>query len=143
MDMLLNNMNSKDDVLKAFPLECLEQFKPVVDILHAMLTWQGRLVEMSMLTNTVERIKSFFEQLRRKLYSRGRDGQASFTGSRTRVDSTNNSGEYKEYTFADSMSQFLEMMLQESTTTLNKYVNHKGFLLIRCYYVQDIQGQDQ
>ena len=138
MDVLLNNLNNRDQVVQAFPLECLEQFKPVVDVLHALLGWHGRLVEMTILTNTVERIKSFFEQLRRKLYSGGGRVAHGITATRQRqnINQTNEAGEYKEYVFADNMAQFLEMTLQESVTTLNKYLNQAdGVLLVRCYPV--------
>ena len=67
--MLLNNLNSPQQVLQAFPLDCLDHFKPVVNILAAMLSWKGAHCEVSLVSACVERIKTFFEQLKRKLYS--------------------------------------------------------------------------
>ena len=77
MDMLLNSLNHRDAVQNAFPLESLEMFKPVVNILKAMLSWHGRLVEMKVLTSVVEAIKMFFEHLKGKLYSGVRSGTVS------------------------------------------------------------------
>ena len=50
-----------------------------------MLGWRGRLAEIPELTKTVERIKTFFELLRRKLSMGSRIGNNSMT-SKTQRD---------------------------------------------------------
>lgn len=59
--MLLNNLNSHEKVLAAFTQDCLDQFKGVVDILAAMVSWKGARCDLSLLLASVERIKTFFE----------------------------------------------------------------------------------
>jgi len=61
LDILLNNLNSHDQVLAAFPIDCLEHFKPVVEVLVAILSWKGLHCELSLVATSVERIKTFFE----------------------------------------------------------------------------------
>lgn len=61
LDMLLNNLTSPQQALHAFSFDCLEHFKPVVDILATLMTWKGALCEVSILVSCVERIKTFFE----------------------------------------------------------------------------------
>ena len=69
MDILLNNLSTPEQVLSAFPMDCLEHFKTIVDVLGAMLSWKGARCEVSLVNLCVERIKTFFEQLKRKLYN--------------------------------------------------------------------------
>ena len=67
--MLLNNLNQPEQVLLAFPQDCLDHFKPVVEILAALISWKGSHCEVSLINASIDRIKSFFEQMKRKLYS--------------------------------------------------------------------------
>ena len=69
LDILLNNLNTPEQVISAFPMECLEHFKPVVEVLYAILNWKGVECEVSLIVASVDRIKTFFEQLKRKLYN--------------------------------------------------------------------------
>ena len=62
----------------------MEQIKPVVEVLQALLGWRGRVAEMPLLTKTVERIKAFFELMRRKLYIGGRIGTSAMTARNQR-----------------------------------------------------------
>ena len=49
MDMILNSLQTRQQVLKAFPVDILENFKPIVDILVALQNWQLRFVEFPIL----------------------------------------------------------------------------------------------
>jgi len=50
-------------------MESLQHFKPVVDILVAMVEYRHASCHVSLITQSIERIKTFFEQLKRKLYN--------------------------------------------------------------------------
>lgn len=71
LDMLLNSLSARQQVLAAFPADVLEQFKPVVDILAALQQWHLRFVFAPLLASSIERVKTFFELLRRKVYISG------------------------------------------------------------------------
>ena len=49
LDMLLNNLNSSQLALQAFPYDCLDHFKQVVEVLANLLNWKGALCEVSLL----------------------------------------------------------------------------------------------
>ena len=85
---------------------------------------------MSLITNSVERIKTFFEQLKRKLYNSA--GGARLTPSRT-GPTLQQLRERPEYQFASNMSEFLQKILLESGTNVNKYLSEDGVFLVRCY----------
>jgi hypothetical protein len=72
MDMLLNNLQTRQQILQAFPIDCLEKFKGIVDTLMSILTWRGRKCEISLLATLIDRIKTFFDQLRKKLQYQSR-----------------------------------------------------------------------
>ena len=133
LDMLLNNLTSPQQALQAFPIDCLQHFKPVVEILEAILTWKGTLCEVSLLVSCVERIKTFFEQLKRNLYNA--TGAALMSQSRSKTHQTVEAvKESKEYQFATHMAKFLDNLLQEKGTSLNKYLSQTdGVFLCHCF----------
>jgi hypothetical protein len=121
--MLLNSLSTRQQVLAAFPIDVLEQFKPVVDLLAALQQWHLRFVEVPLLASSIERIKSFFELIRRKIYLSGEQHS-------------------KEYIFADQMALFLDTVLIESSTGFNKFVSkNEGVLLVRCYSIGGHEGE--
>lgn len=102
--MLLNSLSARQQVLAAFPADVLEQFKPVVDILAALQQWHLRFVFAPLLASSIERVKTFFELLRRKVYISGEQHT-------------------KEYVLADQMALFLDTVLIESSPGFNQFAS--------------------
>lgn len=109
LDILLNNLGSPQHVIQAFPYDCLENFKPVVDILAAMVSHRGAHCEVSLVAASVERIKFFFEQLKRKLYNTS--GGARLSQNRSATASLEAIRGSQEYQFAVNMALFLDSLL--------------------------------
>jgi len=59
--MLLNSLQARQQVLGAFSIDVIEQFKPIVDTLAALQQWHLRFVEVPLLAGSIDRIKTFFE----------------------------------------------------------------------------------
>lgn len=107
----------------AFSVDVLEMFKPVVDVLAALQQWPNRLVDSPLLASSIERVKSFFELVRRKVYLSGESHA-------------------KEYVIADQMALFLDTVLVESSTGFNKFASkNEGVLLVRCYSIGGNEGE--
>ena len=125
-------------MLEAFPIDCLEKFKHVVDILVSMLTWRGRKVELTMLNTTIERIKTFFEQMKQKIQYQNRGSALMTSGFGSKSSSTTQATasyqDLKEYQFSGNMVQYLDHVVSEASLDLNAYLgDQNGVILCRCY----------
>lgn len=99
-----------------------------------MLSWKSVRCEVSLVVSSVERIKTFFEQLKRKLYNASGGARLSQTRSATAAATLESIRESQEYKFASNMAIFLDTLMQENSNALNKYLSESGnVFLCHCY----------
>jgi hypothetical protein len=121
LDILLNSLQTREQVLKAFSIDTLENFKPIVDILASLQQWDHRYADIPLLSCSIDRVKTFFETLRRKTYLSSSSSGISIS---------------REHNFADQVALFLEEVLKNSDTELNRFAaKNDSQLLVNCYSV--------